>query len=103
VPGRFKSSLNTLKPGRFANESTPGNGGRTFTSQTRIQINRIGGQTGCHTCGIRTPGTKGGNFIPDHQPQIRLSPGPYRLYPHCQGCSWLQGGQVRVQLNLNSH
>lgn len=89
---------NTLEPGEYAEDSIPARGpGRDFTPEERDAINEIGGRTGCHTCGTRDPGTKGGNFIPDHQPPSALNPSgePQRLYPHCLDCSRIQGGQVR--------
>jgi hypothetical protein len=53
----------------------------------------------CHTCGTGDPGTKSGNFVPDHQPPtgINASGQPQRLYPQCLNCSRQQGGQVRGQ------
>ena len=92
------SSASTLEPGPYADESIPARGpGRDFTPEERDSTNQIGGRSGCHTCGSRDPGTRSGNFIPDHQPPSALNPagGPQRLYPHCLGCSRTQGGQVR--------
>ncbi len=88
----------TLEPGPNAGESIPARGPqRDFTSGERDAINRIGQETGCHTCGSTNPGTKSGNFIPDHQPPNGLNPnnGPQELYPHCLNCSRVQGGEVR--------
>jgi RHS repeat-associated protein len=87
----------TLVPGANAGESIPARGpGRDFTRGERGQVNGIGNDTGCHTCGAEAPGTTSGNWIPDHQPPSGLNEtgGPQRLYPHCQGCSRTQGGQV---------
>jgi RHS repeat-associated protein len=66
---------------------------RTFTAAERGAINKIGGETGCHTCGATTAGTKSGNFVPDHQPVSSLNKtnAPQRLYPHCLTCSKQQG------------
>jgi hypothetical protein len=92
------NSCKTLKPGPHADESIPARGPqRDFTPTERGDINRIGKDTGCHTCGSTDPGTKSGNFIPDHQPANQLNPtgGPQRLYPHCLSCSRIQGGEVR--------
>jgi RHS repeat-associated protein len=92
------SGPNTLRPGPYAGESIPARGaGRDFNAGERGAINRIGRETGCHTCGTTDPGTKSGNFIPDHQPANALnSPGgTQRLYPHCLRCSQVQGGQIR--------
>jgi hypothetical protein len=83
-----------IGPGPFACESIPARGpGRDFTPWEREQINRIGSETGCHTCGIRTPGTLSGNFILDHQipNALNLWGLPQRLFPHCVGCSNDQG------------
>lgn len=92
------NSCKTLQPGPHAGESIPARGPqRDFTPQERADINRIGQETGCHTCGSKDPGTKSGNHIPDHQPPNQLNPngGPQQLYPHCLSCSRTQGGEVR--------
>ena len=86
-----------LVPGPHAGESIPARGpGRDFTQDERKQINQIGQDTGCHTCGNTDPGTTSGNHIPDHQPPSALNPsgGPQVLLPHCKPCSNSQGGQV---------
>lgn len=85
----------TLKPGPFAKESIPASGPKT-TPDEQIQINKIGNARGCHACGAKTPGTNNGNWIGDHQLANRLNPLGWsqRLYPHCQSCSWRQGGGV---------
>jgi hypothetical protein len=90
----------TLSPGPYASESIPAQGpGRNFTAAEREAINRIGRKFGCHTCGTKDPGTKSGDFIPDHQPASQLAPGrPQRLYPHCKACSLRQGGEVKAKL-----
>jgi len=61
----------------------------------------IGNDTGCHSCGSKTPGTNG-NWIPDHQPPLNLNPNnvPMDLYPHCLRCSRVQGGQIRGFLQV---
>lgn len=84
-----------IGPGRFAAESVPARGpGRDFTASERREINRIGRETGCHTCGTQEPGTRSNNFVPDHQlPNARNIRGrPQRLYPQCLSCSQRQGG-----------
>lgn len=91
------NKADTLNPGPFAKESIPARGPeRNFTKAERDQINNIGNETGCHTCGIKEPGTKSGNYIPDHQPAnaLNTSGGPQKLYPHCKKCSGRQAGQV---------
>ena len=88
----------TLEPGPHAGESVPARGPqRDFTPEERGAVNRIGQESGCHTCGSTNPGTKSGNFVPDHQPPNGLNPnnGPQELYPHCINCSRVQGGEVR--------
>jgi len=44
-------------------------------------------------CGATTPGTKSGDFVPDHQLPSSLNPAgePQVLYPHCLACSREQG------------
>ncbi|GKS85425.1 hypothetical protein AVMA1855_14755 [Acidovorax sp. SUPP1855] len=89
---------NTLEPGPNAGDSIPARGpGRDFTPGERDAINDIGDRLGCHTCGGDSPGTRTGNWVPDHQPPNALNPddGPQRLYPHCLNCSRTQGGQIR--------
>jgi uncharacterized protein RhaS with RHS repeats len=88
----------TLTPGPNAGDSVPARGpGRDFTPGERQQVNEIGDKTGCHTCGAETPGTKSGNWVPDHQPPSSQNPegAPQRLYPHCLQCSRTQGGEAR--------
>lgn len=92
--------LDTLKPGPHAGDSVPARGPeRDFTPDERARVNEIGESTGCHTCGSTDPGTKSGNFVPDHQPPNALNPpgGEQQLYPHCIDCSRRQGGQIRGQ------
>jgi hypothetical protein len=95
------SSVDTTVPGPYAGRSIPARGPeRDWTPQEIQQIDDIGAETGCHTCGTKDPGTKSGHFIPDHQQPSALNPPgePQRLYPHCLSCSRRQGGQVRVRL-----
>ena len=84
----------TLKPGPFAGASIPArSAAQTFTSAERTAINKIGQTTGCHTCGTTNPGTKSGNFVPDHQPVSSLNSAnaPQQLLPQCLTCSRQQG------------
>ncbi|WP_260847654.1 RHS repeat-associated core domain-containing protein, partial [Shewanella algae] len=95
----------TLVPGEHAGESIPARGpGRDFTPGERDKINQIGQDTGCHTCGNTDPGTKSGNFVPDHQPPTALNPEgkSQQLYPQCIGCSRTQGGQIRADQIKNN-
>ncbi|MGH8474233.1 MAG: RHS repeat-associated core domain-containing protein [Burkholderiales bacterium] len=82
-------------PGPHAKESIPALPGRPTAAQQR-EVNRIGQEHGCHTCGTKQPGTKSGNFVGDHQPPTKLSPpgGKQVFYPQCRGCSNVQGGRV---------
>jgi len=89
----------TLRPGPYAVESIPApEPGQPITAAMRQQINELGHQYGCHTCGSKNPGTPLGNFVVDHQPPTAMNlPGqPQRLYPQCWRCSVRQGGQVRA-------
>jgi hypothetical protein len=90
-------SNGTLRPGPFAGESIRARGPETdFTAEERREIDRIGAISGCHTCGVLDPGTLHGHFIPDHQKPSALNGDgqEQRLYPHCNRCSRLQGGEV---------
>lgn len=83
--------------GAYAGESIPARSpAQRFTVQERQEINRIGQETGCHTCGTKIPGTASGNFVPDHQPpsSLNTSNSPQRLYPHCITCSGRQGSAI---------
>ncbi len=83
--------------GGYAGESIPARSpARNFTVKERQEINRIGQETGCHTCGTNEPGTPSGNFVPDHQPpsSLNFSAEPQRLYPHCLRCSRRQGSAI---------
>ncbi len=84
----------TFEPGPFAAESIPArSSSQVFTAGERAEINRIGQDTGCHTCGSLNPGTKSGNFVLDHQPVSAISPPgrAQRLFPQCLNCSREQG------------
>jgi RHS repeat-associated protein len=84
----------TFEPGPYAGDSIPARSpAQTFATEERIQINQIGKDTGCHTCGTTNPGTKSGNFVPDHQPVSALNTtnAPQQLYPQCITCSREQG------------
>ena len=88
--------VKTLKPGPYARGSTPASGPGRITSAERAEVNRIGQESGCHTCGAKSPGTKSGNWVGDHQPPSSLAkPGEKQdLYPQCLNCSRQQGGDV---------
>jgi RHS repeat-associated protein len=99
--------LDTLTPGPYADKSIPARGPKStypkFTPDERAQIDAIGYDTGCHTCGTKNPGAQ--HFVPDHQPPDRLNPtgGPQQLYPHCLVCSRTQGGQLNAFLSTLKH
>jgi uncharacterized protein RhaS with RHS repeats len=83
-----------LKPGPFAGDSVSADStAQRFSSSVRSDINRIGDDTGCHSCGASEPGTKTGNWVPDHQPVSALNDAGsgQRLYPQCLACSRAQG------------
>jgi hypothetical protein len=89
---------NLLRPGPYApdaSEAIPATGTRPTTSQ-QVQINALGEQYGCHTCGASTPGTSTGNWIGDHQPVQALNTNgePMVYYSHCVQCMRQQGGVV---------
>jgi RHS repeat-associated protein len=96
------AEASTLRPGPFAGESITLRGpGRNFTTAERTAVDKIGSQTGCHTCGTTTPGTKSGHFVIDHQPPVALAPPgtAFRGYPHCTSCSFpKQANEVRAAL-----
>lgn len=88
--------------GRYAGESIPARSpSRNFTVKERQETNRIGRETGCHSCGTKEPGTPKNNLILDHQPPsaLNFSGAPQRLYPHCVNCSRTQGSAIWRKLN----
>ena len=99
ISGWFSKKTSTLSPGPHAGKGTPARSGdRNFTPGERGAVNAEGAEKGCHTCGTTDPGTKSGNFVPDHQPPTALNPagGAQTLYPQCIGCSRTQGGEVNA-------
>ena len=86
-----------IGPGPYAGNSIPARGPeRDFTTRERGELNEIGADTGCHTCGTGNPGTTTGNFVADHQPPSALNylGKAQRLYPQCLTCSLRQGGWI---------
>ena len=86
-----------IGPGRFAGGSITARGPeRDFVAAERGAINRIGSETGCHTCGTMSPGTPLENFVLDHQPPTAWNPlgRSQRLYPQCFSCSARQGNWI---------
>jgi len=101
--GGLGAARSAVGIGEYAGESIAArSAARDFTAAERAEINRIGSETGCHTCGTTNPGTKSGNFVPDHQPPSALNPsaGHQRLYPHCINCSREQGLEIARQLKV---
>lgn len=86
----------TLGAGPNAQEGVALENGDIEADGVRDLINESGNVHGCHTCDATTPGTKGGDWIPDHQPPSSLvAPGsPQTAYPHCLPCARRQGGVV---------
>ena len=96
-----KAANETTGLGKFAGESIPArSAARDFSAAERAEVNAIGAKTGCQTCGTKNPGTKSGNFVPDHQPPSGLNTKgePQRLYPQCIQCSREQGLEIARQL-----
>jgi RHS repeat-associated protein len=92
-----EQTASTLKPGSFSESSIPARGPqRNFNTAERAAGNAIGDKSGCHTCGAKTPGTKSGNWVLDHQPPtgVNASNAAQRLFPQCLTCSQRQGGDV---------
>jgi hypothetical protein len=88
---------NGIGPGLFARKSIPARGpDRNFTAEERREINRIGSQFGCHTCGTFDSGTPSGNYVLDHQPPTAWNPFGRQqdLYPQCLACSLRQGNWI---------
>lgn len=82
------------QPGQFAQGSIRApSTAQTFSKSIRTDVNTIGNVSGCHTCGVKTPGTMSNNWVPDHQPitSLMTGPGVQRLYPQCLVCSRNQG------------
>lgn len=99
--GEAPTTDGAIGVGKYAGQSIPARSpARDFTPQEREEINKIGADTGCHTCGTKSAGTSSGNFIPDHQPPSALnsSSAPQRLYPQCINCSREQGLGIARQL-----
>ncbi|MEU1475472.1 RHS repeat-associated core domain-containing protein [Streptomyces sp. NPDC005760] len=94
----------TLGAGAHAREGVGLVDGDIDAPGVRDLVNEAGDTHGCHVCGTTDPGTKSGNWIPDHQPATSaVAPGtPQTAYPHCLPCARQQGGIVR-QLNRDHY
>ncbi len=88
----------TLHPGPYAGKSLPTDGPGRITTAQQKEVDRIGNAAGCHTCGAKTPGTKSGHWIGDHQPSRAFGDPEMRYYPHCDTCSHRQAGEVSQAL-----
>jgi RHS repeat-associated protein len=103
LAGRVPASRSPAKRdvvgiGPYAKESIPATGARINAAEQRA-INKIGNESGCHTCGTSSSGTKSGNWVGDHQPPKALSPeGPWKYYPQCLNCSDEQGLEIMRRL-----
>lgn len=100
-PENELEQTNLCEPGPYATSSILAGGPeQTFTEDERIAIDTIGYTSGCHSCGTLDPGTKGGHFVPDHQPPTSLCEDdqPQELYPQCLGCSNQQGGLISAAI-----
>ncbi|MFI1953989.1 polymorphic toxin-type HINT domain-containing protein [Streptomyces xinghaiensis] len=86
----------TLGAGPNARDGVALENGDIEADGVRDLINESGNAYGCHTCDATTPGTRDGDWIPDHQPPSSLvAPGsPQTAYPHCLPCARRQGGVV---------
>ena len=80
-------------------ESIPAGPSPRPTAAQQRAINEMGDVHGCHTCGTKSPGTKSGNWVGDHQPETALkASGQAQVYkPQCLQCSRRQGGLVRAK------
>ncbi len=93
--------INAIEIGKYSADSISArSSARNFTKSERDAVNEIGKNSGCHTCGSKSPNTKSDNFVPDHQPISALNKDnlPQSLYPQCINCSRIQGGQVSSSL-----
>ncbi|MFE0646127.1 DNRLRE domain-containing protein [Streptomyces sp. NPDC058877] len=91
-----------VSPGPYARYgvSWPKGVSRSFRS-IRSKINMLGNKYGCHRCGTKKPGTRSGNWIPDHWPAVSINlrwGGKLKtvLLPHCNACSTLQRDKLRL-------
>ncbi|GAA2521109.1 RHS repeat-associated core domain-containing protein [Winogradskya humida] len=89
----------TLGAGPYAREGVALVDGDIDDPFVRDLINVVGDKNGCHTCTAKTPGTREGDWIPDHQPATKIFDVGIKLpqqtaYPHCLTCARIQGGVV---------
>lgn len=66
------------------------------TEAQRREVDALGAVFGCHTCGTRTPGTRSGRWIFDHQtPSAMGGPDAGRWGgPQCSACRAWSGGVI---------
>ena len=94
---RAAGETSAVPIGEYAGESiSAGSPGRRVTSEERREVDRIGSEQGCHSCGATGSGTLLKRWVPDHQPPTALirQGQAQRLYPQCISCSRRQGGEV---------
>ena len=101
APGAIDTRQSGIGIGAFAKSIPARSEKRDFNAWERSEINRLGSLYGCHTCGIRDPGTRSGNFILDHQrPSSVNTPGEQqRLFPQCLSCSARQGARLSREVD----
>jgi len=87
---------NGVGRGPYADRSVPATSTGRATPEQQSELNDIFGESGCHTCGTKNPGTVSGNAVGDHQPPTALTPAgeDQSLYPQCLPCSNKQGGTI---------
>jgi hypothetical protein len=93
----LRAAAGRHRPRPFRRRVNPGaRAGARFQERGAPRDQRIGRDTGCHTCGTTEAGTLRDNFVVDHQlPNAWNSrSSPQRLYPHCAGCSARQGNRL---------
>jgi hypothetical protein len=78
----------------------PTKGGRP-TREERDKVNEAGDADGCMTCGGKDPGTKSGEWVPNHVPPtgVKMPGEEQQLGPHCIDCSRKQGGYINAEKN----
>jgi hypothetical protein len=84
-------------------------GSRNF-EQYRAEVDRLGKEYGCHTCGRfqgeDSPfnpqyGKPAQHWVCDHQPPLGIIPEAtsFQLYPQCIDCSQAQWGRSKIYIN----
>jgi uncharacterized protein (TIGR03437 family) len=97
----------TLGPGPYARSGVATTKTKVTKRDPEYHINQENGNLyGCHTCGAKTPGTRTGTWVFDHQAPVSGGPSPYygTGYPQCgrTGCQPTQGG-IMSQLGQGNY